>query len=112
MDKIVLDLGFKRNSNQNEFAFEKWLDYTSGIIEKYTEDKPGLIFYQTKKGTMNYGKKLVIDHQIGKLPFMKIDSSTLKISGEVSILLNNKNLSSFVKYDIVFYNVVLSLNDR
>ena len=54
---------------------------------------------------MNSEKKILIDYQIGKYPLMKIDSSTQEILDKVSILLKNKNLSSFVKYDIVFYNV-------
>ena len=111
VDKIVL--GFKRNSNQNEFTFEKYLDYrTAGIIEKYSEGKPTLIFCQTQKGTMNSAKQLVTDYQKGKLNSMKIDNNTQKILNEISTLLNNKSLSNFIKYGIAFHNAGLSLNDR
>ena len=48
VERIVI--GYKRNKNQNEFVFEKYLDYrVSGIIEKYSEGKPTLIFCQTQK---------------------------------------------------------------
>ena len=39
VERIVI--GYKRNKNQNEFVFEKYLDYrVSSIIEKYSEGKP------------------------------------------------------------------------
>ena len=105
--------GYKRNKNQNEFVFEKYLDYrVYTIIEKYSEGKPTLIFCQTQKGTINSAKQLVNDYQEGKLLSMKIDNQTKKILNDISTSINNKQLSSFVKFGIAFHNAGLSLNDR
>ena len=111
VERVVI--GYKRNKNQNEFVFEKYLDYrVSGIIEKYSEGKPTLIFCQTQKGTINSAKQLMNDYQEGKLLSMKLDPPTKKILNDVSNLINNKQLSSFVKFGIAFHNAGLSLNDR
>ena len=111
VERIVI--GYKRNKNQNEFVFEKYLDYrVSGIIEKYSEGKPTLIFCQTQKGTINSAKQLVNDYQEGKLLSMKLDISTKKILNDISTSINNKQLSNFVKFGIAFHNAGLSLNDR
>lgn len=111
VERIVI--GYKRNKNQNEFVFEKYLDYrVSSIIEKYSEGKPTLIFCQTQKGTINSAKQLVNDYQEGKLISMKLDISTKKILNDISTSINNKQLSSFVKFGIAFHNAGLSLNDR
>jgi len=111
VERIVI--GYKRNKNQNEFVFEKYLDYrVSGIIEKYSEGKPTLIFCQTQKGTINSAKQLMNDYQEGKLLSMKLDLPTKKILNDISTSINNKQLSSFVKFGIAFHNAGLSLNDR
>ena len=111
VQRIVI--GYKRNKKQNEFVFEKYLDYrVSGIIEKYSEGKPTLIFCQTQKGTINSAKQLVNDYQEGKLICMKLDIPTKKILNDISISINNKQLSSLVKFGIAFHNAGLSLNDR
>ena len=111
VERIVI--GYKRNKNQNEFVFEKYLDYrVSSIIEKYSEGKPTLIFCQTQKGTINSAKQLVNDYQEGKLINMKLDIPTKKILNDISNSINNKQLSSFVKFGIAFHNAGLSLNDR
>ena len=111
VERIVI--GYKRNKNQNEFVFEKYLDYRlSSIIEKYSEGKPTLIFCQTQKGTINSAKQLVNDYHEGKLLSMKVDIQTKKILNDISTSLNNKQLSNFVKFGIAFHNAGLSLNDR
>ena len=111
VERIVI--GYKRNKNQNEFVFEKYLDYrVSGIIEKFSEGKPTLIFCQTQKGTINSAKQLVNDYQEGKLLSMKIDIPTKKILNDISTSINNKQLCNFVKFGIAFHNAGLSLNDR
>ena len=111
VERIVI--GYKRNKNQNEFVFEKYLDYrVSSIIEKYSEGKPTLIFCQTQKGSINSAKQLMADYQEGKLSSMKIDLPTKKILEQISSSINNKQLSTFVKFGIAFHNAGLSLNDR
>ena len=111
VERIVI--GYKRNKNQNEFVFEKYLDYRiSSIIEKYSEGKPTLIFCQTQKGTINSAKQLVNDYHEGKLLCMKLDIQTKKILNQISTSINNKQLSNFVKFGIAFHNAGLSLNDR
>ena len=111
VERIVI--GYKRNKNQNEFVFEKYLDYRiSSIIEKYSEGKPTLIFCQTQKGSINSAKQLMQDYQEGKLQSMKIELPTKKILEQISSSINNKQLSTFVKYGIAFHNAGLSLNDR
>ena len=111
VERIVI--GYKRNKNQNEFVFEKYLDYrVSSIIEKYSEGKPTLIFCQTQKGSINSAKQLMTDYQEGKLMSMKIDLPTKKILEQISSSINNKQLSIFVKFGIAFHNAGLSLNDR
>ena len=111
VERIVI--GYKRNKNQNEFVFEKYLDYrVSSIIEKYSEGKPTLIFCQTQKGSINSAKQLMTDYQEGKLMSMKLDLNTKKILEHISTLINNKQLSNFVKFGIAFHNAGLSLNDR
>ena len=111
VERIVI--GYKRNKNQNEFVFEKYLDYrVSSIIEKYSEGKPTLIFCQTQKGSINSAKQLMTDYQEGKLMCMKLDLNTKKILEQISSSINNKQLSTFVKFGIAFHNAGLSLNDR
>ena len=111
VERIVI--GYKRNKNQNEFVFEKYLDYrVSSIIEKYSEGKPTLIFCQTQKGSINSAKQLMADYQEGKLSSMQIDLPTKKILEQISSSINNKQLSTFVKFGIAFHNAGLSLNDR
>jgi len=111
VERIVI--GYKRNKNQNEFVFEKYLDYrVSSIIEKYSEGKPTLIFCQTQKGSINSAKQLMTDYQEGKLMSMKLDPNTKKILEQISTSINNKQLSTFVKFGIAFHNAGLSLNDR
>ena len=111
VERIVI--GYKRNKNQNEFVFEKYLDYrVSSIIEKYSEGKPTLIFCQTQKGSINSAKQLMIDYQEGKLLSMKLDLNTKKLLEQISSTINNKQLSTFVKFGIAFHNAGLSLNDR
>ena len=111
VERIVI--GYKRNKNQNEFVFEKYLDYrVSSIIEKYSEGKPTLIFCQTQKGSINSAKQLMTDYQEGKLMSMKLDPNTKKILDQISSSINNKQLSIFVKFGIAFHNAGLSLNDR
>ena len=111
VERIVI--GFKRNKNQNEFVFEKYLDYrVSSIIEKYSEGKPTLIFCQTQKGSINSAKQLMQDYQEGKLMSMKLDPNTKRILDQISSSINNKQLSTLVKFGIAFHNAGLSLNDR
>ena len=111
VERIVI--GYKRNKNQNEFVFEKYLDYRiSSIIEKYSEGKPTLIFCQTQKGSINSAKQLMTDYQEGKLLSMKLDLNTKKLLEQISSSINNKQLSTFVKFGIAFHNAGLSLNDR
>ena len=111
VERIVI--GYKRNKNQNEFVFEKYLDYrVSSIIEKYSEGKPTLIFCQTQKGSINSAKQLMTDYQEGKLLSMKLDLNTKRILEQISSQINNKQLSTFVKFGIAFHNAGLSLNDR
>ena len=111
VERIVI--GYKRNKNQNEFVFEKYLDYrVSSIIEKYSEGKPTLIFCQTQKGSINSAKQLMQDYQEGKLMSMKLDPNTKRILDQISSSINNKQLSTLVKFGIAFHNAGLSLNDR
>ena len=113
IERIVL--GYQRGKNQNEYMFEKYLDYRiSNLIQNYSEGKSSLIFCQTQKGTINCAKQLVSDFNLGKLTSIsslmtKEDKRNLET---LSYKISNKNLSQCVKYGIAFHNGGLNLNDR
>ena len=110
IEKIVL--GFHRNKNQNEFMFEKSLDFRiSNLIENYSEGKPTLIFCQTQKGAVNCAKQIVNEIQHGKIS-LKISSSLKSKLESISNTISNKILSQLVKFSVGFHHAGINLNDR
>ncbi len=113
IERIVL--GYQRGKNQNEYMFEKYLDYRiANLIQNYSEGKSSLIFCQTQKGTINCAKQLVSDFNLGKLTSIsslmtKEDKRNLET---LSYKISNKNLSQCIKYGIAFHNGGLNSNDR
>ena len=113
IEKIVL--GFQRNKNQNEFMFEKSLDFRlANLIENYSEGKPTLIFCQTQKGAVNSAKQIVTEIQSGKILNISTKISPakkLKLES-ISNSITNKSLSQFVKFGVGFHHAGLNLSDR
>jgi len=113
IERIVL--GYQRGKNQNEYMFEKYLDYRiANLIQNYSEGKSSLIFCQTQKGTINCAKQLVNDFNLGKLTSISslLTKEDKKKLENLSIKISNKNLSQCIKYGIAFHNGGLNSNDR
>jgi ATP-dependent DNA helicase HFM1/MER3 len=113
IERIVL--GYQRGKNQNEYMFEKYLDYRiANLIQNYSEGKSSLIFCQTQKGTINCAKQLVNDFNLGKLTSISslITKEDKKKLENLSFKISNKNLSQCIKYGIAFHNGGLNSNDR
>lgn len=107
VERIVL--GY--NMAKNEFMFEKNLNFRlAELINKYSDDRPSLIFCQTQKGTVTAGLQLLED--ISKLYSAPLDLKTKEGLNVIANAVKDKQLSNLIKNGIAFHNAGLSLEDR
>jgi superfamily II RNA helicase len=105
IEKIVL--GY--NNDKNEYLFEKNLNFRlADLLQKYSDDRPSLVFCQTQKGTVTACLQLQKDTG-------RIFNITPEQKSELTHLANlvkDKQLIGLVKSGIAFHNASLTMFDR